>query len=78
MSKYLYEFYVQAYYECLNDFQAAMFRRLADDFGFTAENIEVMRKGVDEDIESIQMKLVSANEIIDGLISEGKFIKKGK
>lgn len=45
MSKYLYDFYVQAYYECFSDFQAAMFRRLADDFGFTAENIELMRKG---------------------------------
>lgn len=77
MSKYLYEFYVNAYYECLNDFEAAMFRRLADDFGFTAEKIEEMRKGVNEDIESIQLKLITANEIVDGLISEGKF-KKGK
>ena len=72
MSKYLYDFYVQAYFECLDDFKAAMFRRLADDFGFTAEQIETMRKGVNEDIESIQMKLVSADDIINGLINEGK------
>lgn len=72
MSKYLYDFYVQAYFECLKDFEAAMVRRLADDFNFTAEQIDEMKKGVDEDVESIHMKLVSADEIVDGLTKEGK------
>ena len=49
-----------------------MVRRLADDFNFTAEQIDEVKKGVDEDIESIQMKLVSADDIINGLMNEGK------
>ena len=72
LSKYLYDFYVNAYFECLKDFEAAMVRRLADDFNFTAEQIDEVKKGVDEDIESIQMKLVSADDIINGLMNEGK------
>ena len=72
LSNWLYQYYTEAYFECFKDFEAAMLRRVADDFGFDSEQAEKLRKGVNEDIESIQLKLVSADEIIDGLTKEGK------
>lgn len=71
MSKYLFDFYTQAYFECYDDFEAVMFRRLIDDFGFTDEQIKQIKEGMKEDIEAIHLKLISAKEIFDGLEMEG-------
>ena len=67
----LYEYYTQAYNEGVNDTEAAIYRRLYDDFGFTDEMVKQLRKGVGSDIDSINLKLITATEIFEGLINEG-------
>ena len=64
-SKKLYDYYSQAYNE------GAIYRQLADSFGFDNEQIDKLRKGVFSDLEAINQKYVTANEIMNGLISEG-------
>ena len=44
---------------------------MVDDFNFTNEQIAELRQGKDDDVESINQKYVTAEEIIEGLISEG-------
>lgn len=71
LSSWLCQFYVEAYNAGIRDDQAAVFRRLVDDFDFTNEQIAELRQGKDEDVNSINQKYVTAEEIIEGLISEG-------
>ena len=71
LSKWLCQFYVEAYNAGIRDDQAAVFRRLVDDFDFTNEQIAELRQGKDEDVNSINEKYVTAEEIIEGLIGEG-------
>ena len=71
MSKYLNQFYVSAYFEGIEDDDASIFRRLIDDFGFSDDDIARLRKGKEEDIESINQKYITAEEIINGLKAEG-------
>ena len=79
MSKYLNQFYVSAYFEVIDDDDASIFRRLIDDFGFSDEDIARLRKGKEEDIESINQKYITAEEIINGLEAEGfKSVKGAK
>lgn len=70
-SKKLYVYYSQAYNEGANDTEATIYRRLFDDFGFTDEQIEKLRDGVKADMDLIQQKYITAEEIVNGLISEG-------
>lgn len=70
-SKKLYVYYSQAYNEGANDTEATIYRRLFDDFGFTDEQIEKLRDGVKADMDAIQQKYITAEEIVNGLISEG-------
>lgn len=70
-SKKLYVYYSQAYNEGANDTEATIYRRLFDDFGFTDEQIEILRNGVKADMDAIQEKYITAKEIVDGLIGEG-------
>lgn len=66
-----YMYYSQAYNEGANDTEATIYRRLFDDFGFTDEQIEKLRDGVKADMDLIQQKYITAEEIVNGLISEG-------
>ncbi len=70
-SKKLYVYYSQAYNEGANDTEATIYRRLFDDFGFTDEQIEKLRDGVKADMDLIQQKYITAEEIVNGLIGEG-------
>lgn len=70
-SKKLYVYYSQAYNEGANDTEATIYRRLFDDFGFTDEQIEKLRDGVKADMDAIQQKYITEEEIVNGLISEG-------
>ena len=70
-SKKLYDYYSQAYNEGAYETECAIYRQLADSFGFDNEDIDKLRKGVFSDLEAINQKYVTADEIINGLISEG-------
>ncbi len=70
-SKKLYVYYSQAYNEGANDTEATIYRRLFDDFGFNDEQIAKLRDGVKNDMDAIQLKYITAEEIVSGLIGEG-------
>ena len=55
----------------IKDAEAAIYRRLIDDFGFTDEQIARLKKLKGEDITAINEQYITANEIINGLIDEG-------
>lgn len=76
----LYHYYTQAYNEGVNDTEASIYRRLYDDFGFTDDMIKQLREGVGNDIDAINLKLITATEIFEGLINEGltSLQEKGK
>ena len=66
----LYHYYTEAYNEGVNDTEAAIYRRLYDDFGFDDSMIKKLREGVNEDINAINEKYITAEQIINGLINE--------
>ena len=78
-SKKFYEYYSQEYNEGAYEMECSIYRQLADNFGFDNEQIDKLRKGVFGDIEAINQKYITADEIINGLISEGyKSLKEDK
>lgn len=70
-TKKFYEYYASAYNEGANDTEATIYRRLFDDFGFADEQIAKLRDGVKSDMDAINQKYITAEEIVNGLISEG-------
>ncbi len=76
-SKKLYDYYSQAYNEGAYETECAIYRQLADSFGFDNEQIDKLRKGVFSDLEAINQKYVTADEIMNGLINEGYVSLKG-
>lgn len=66
------------YMSGIKDSEAAIYRRLVDNFGFTDEKIAKLKKLKGEDIEAINEQYITAREIINGLIDEGYESLKGE
>lgn len=77
-SAWLYNFYKHSYNDGVKDNEAAVLRRLVDDFGFTEDMINTLHIGKGEDIDAINQNYISAEEIIEGLVSEGFKNLKGE
>ena len=75
-SKKLYDYYSQAYNEGAYETECAIYRQLADSFGFDNEDIDKLRKGVFGDLEAINQKYVTADEIMNGFFSFYTFQRK--
>ena len=65
------------YMSGIKDSDAAIYRHLIDDFGFTDEQIAKLKQLKGDDIEAINERYITAKEIIDGLIDEGYKSLKG-
>ena len=59
------------YVDGKKDVQSAIYRRLIDDFGWTDEQIQQLKAGVKKDVEAINERYITADEILDGLTGEG-------
>lgn len=66
------------YMSGIKDSEAAIYRRLVDNFDFTDEQIAELKKLKGEDIEAINEQYITASEIINGLIDEGITSLKGE
>lgn len=71
MTAWLIWYSAESYNEGIRDNTIAIFRRLIDEFGFTNEMIQKLQQGKDSDINCINERYISANEIADGLANEG-------
>ena len=70
-SVFLARFCIESYGDGAQDTEAAIYRRLYDDFNFDNDMIEKLKKGVNDDLNAINQKYITAEEIINGLINEG-------
>ena len=71
MEEWLIQFGFANYMDGIKDDRAATYRHLIDSFGFTDEQIAELKRLTRRDIGLINERYVTANEIMDGLISEG-------
>lgn len=71
MTAWLIWYSAESYNEGIRDNTITIFRRLVDDFGFTEEMIQKLQQGKDADINCINERYISANEMADGLANEG-------
>lgn len=71
MEEWLTQFGFANYVDGIKDDRAATYRHLIDSFGFTNEQIAQLKQLTRRDIGLINERYVTANEIIDGFISEG-------
>lgn len=79
MEQYLRLFYFHAYNEGITETYLSVFHHLFDDFGFTNEQLEKLFYDCNNDIEAINQKYISTEEIMKGLADEGvTFLKKVK
>ena len=77
-NEWLIQFGFTNYLDGKKDTQAAIYHILIDKFNFTNEDIAKLKEGVRNDIESINDRDVTADEIINGLFSEGYKNVKGE
>jgi len=77
MEEWLTQFGFANYVDGINDDRAAMYRQLIDNFGFTDEQIAELKRLTRQDIGLINERYITANEMIEGLISEGYTSLKG-
>ena len=76
-SNWLYQYFVESYNDGAYDTEVAIYRNLIDKFNFADDDIARLKEGVKDDIDSINRKYITAQEIMDGLEQEGfKSVKK--
>lgn len=77
MEDWLRAYYYGAYNEGITETYMAVFRHLFDDFGFTNEQLEKLFFDSNGDIDAINQRYISAEEIRKGLVGEGvSFLNK--
>ena len=75
---WLTQFGFANYVDGIKDDRAATYRQLIDNFGFTDEQIAELKRLTRQDIGLINERYITANEMIEGLISEGYTSLKGE
>ena len=78
MEEWLTQFGFANYVDGIKDDRAATYRQLIDNFGFTDEQIAELKRLTRQDIGLINERYITANEMIEGLISEGYTSLKGE
>ena len=78
MEEWLTQFGFANYMDGNQDDRAATYRQLIDNFGFTDEQIAELKRLTRQDIGLINERYITANEMIEGLISEGYTSLKGE
>lgn len=78
MEEWLTQFGFANYVDGIQDDRAATYRQLIDNFGFTDEQIAELKRLTRQDIGLINERYITANEMIEGLISEGYTSLKGE
>ena len=77
LEQWLREYYLECYNDGITETYLAVFRHLFDDFGFTNEQLEELFYSSNNDIDAINQRYISADEICNGLAEEGVgFLKK--
>ena len=78
MEEWLTQFGFSNFMDGIQDDRAATYRHLIDSFGFTDEQIAELKRLTRQDIGLINERYITANEMIEGLISEGYTSLKGE
>ena len=77
LEEWLREYYLLAYNDGIKETYMAVFRRLFDDFHFSDKQLEELFFNSNEDIDAINKKLITTEEIRVGLAEEGvRFLDK--
>ena len=77
MEQYFRVYYGNAYNQGITETYLAVFHHLHDMYNFTNEQLEELFYACNNDIEAMNQRYISADEILNGLIGEGvTFLKK--
>ena len=75
LSLWLIQYAAANYNDGVKDNTICIFRRLIDDFGFSQDMIDRLQQGKDTDVDAINERYVSADELINGFNGLGYNIK---
>ena len=79
MEQYMRNYYSVAYNQGITETYLAVFHHLHDMHDFSNEQLEELFYACNNDIEAINQRYISTEEILNGLIGEGvTFLKRAK